>query len=116
MEELILFIKKTKELQHHLEKELPVDEREVYIQELNLLLEERHKLLNQLPDLSSKVENEVKLELMTMEEKLKPLLNHKLNVIKIEIRTLQLKKVKNNQYENPYGNISADGMYLDRKK
>lgn len=117
MEELVQFIEKTKQLKNHLEKEFPnkEDESKKYIEIMNQLLEDRQHILNQFTNLSD-IDETLKKELIESEEKIKSLMGHHSKNIKQDIKTLQLKKQKGNQYSNPYNNISADGMFLDKKR
>ncbi|MDZ5471979.1 hypothetical protein SM124_09485 [Bacillus sp. 31A1R] len=116
MNELVSFIQKTKELEAHLNKAFPIEGRETYIEEVFKLLEERQVILNQLPDLSKVLEERVKEDLIQLESRISTLLAEKMTFVKDDLRILQQRKNTNNQYENPYGNISADGMFLDKKK
>lgn len=115
MEILVEFIKKTKELLTHLEEEFPTEEREVYIKKTNQLLDERGTLLNQLPDLRTLKESN-KVELVNLETKIQSILENQQNKIKKDLQMLQLQKKKATKYADPYGDISFDGMFLDKKK
>lgn len=117
MEILAQFVEKTKQLQSHLEQGLPTDEdkRDAYIQAIDELLEERQQLLINLPNLAE-LEAEMKQQLKDSESQLNRLMNNHSQQIKQDIKTLQLKKQKNDYYSNPYGNIAADGMFLDKRK
>lgn len=117
VEILAQFVEKTKQLQSHLEQGLPTDEdkRDAYIQAIDELLEERQQLLINLPNLAE-LEAEMKQQLKDSESQLNRLMNNHSQQIKQDIKTLQLKKQKNDYYSNPYGNIAADGMFLDKRK
>jgi flagellar protein FliT len=109
------FIKKSKQLLLHLEGELPSDERDEYIDSIHQLLDERSQLLNQLPDLQD-FRPEIKEELLKIETNIQSLLANRQKVIKKDLQLLQIQKKKTNKYADPYGSISADGMFLDKKK
>lgn len=117
MEELVQFIEKTKQLKRHLEKEFPKneDESKEYTHIMNQLLEDRQQALNQFSTLKD-LDEMMKRELIESENQIKLLMNNHSQKIKKDLRVLQMKKQKGNQYSNPYGNISADGMFLDKKK
>ena len=115
METLVEFIKKTKELLAHLEVDFPVDDRESYLEKINQLLNEREQLLNHLPNLSDLKES-TKEEMVHLETKMQSLLKNQQNVIKKDLQLLQLQKKKTSKYVDPYGDISLDGMFLDKKK
>lgn len=116
MRALVEFIKKTKQLQSHLEKGFPEDNREEYIRTIDRLLEERQQLLNELPDLSIALDDRNKQEMISIENQIQELMKSYQGKIKEDLKTLQLKKRKGNQYSEPYGNFSVDGMFYDKKK
>lgn len=112
---LARFIKASKELKGLLEQEVNNDDRDRVIQKIEELLTERQKCLAELSDLSSLTEKS-KEDLVKLEKEIQVLMENQKNVIHKEIKTLQLKKQKNNHYANPYENLSVDGMFLDKKK
>lgn len=117
VEVLVQFINKTKQLKTHLEREYPKSEEESkeYSQLMNQLLDERQHLLNQFTNLTS-LDKGLKKEMLELEEQIKTLMNNHSMKIKQDIKLLQLKKQRGNQYSNPYENLAADGMFLDKKK
>lgn len=115
MEILVEFIKKTKELLAHLEGEFPTEEREAYIEKTHQLLDERGKFLSQLPDLRT-LKDSTKVELVNLETKIQSFLENQQSIIKKDLQMLQLQKKKATKYADPYGDISFDGMFLDKKK
>ncbi|MFO1444450.1 flagellar protein FliT [Bacillus sp. Bva_UNVM-123] len=115
MENLVAFIKKTKDLLAHLQSEFSTDEREAYIEKVQQLLDERGQLLSHMPDLHS-LKDSSKDELIKLETKIQSLLENRQNEIKKDLQILQLQKKKTSKYVDPYGDISFDGMYLDKKK
>lgn len=115
MEALVKFIKKTKQLLSHLETDFPADEREEYIESIQIMLNERDLLLKELPDLKQ-LDQAIKDEFMNLEQKLQSLLAAHQNKIKNDIKSLSLQKKKADQYADPYGSFSVDGMYLDKRK
>lgn len=115
MEHLIEFIKLTKKLVDFLETDMPNEGREEYIQSIHDLLDEREIMLKKLSDLSNVIDENVKGELIQLENKLNGLMMKHKSTIKKDLQALQLKKKKNNNYANPY-EVSADGMFLDKRK
>lgn len=115
MDSLAAFIKKTKEIHKHLEKVYKVDERDSFIEELQQLLNERGQLLKELPDLSH-LHQDLKEEFVKLERDIQHMLANEQSKIKQDLKTLQQQKKQNNKYADPYGSISADGMFLDKKK
>lgn len=115
MENLVLFIKKTKELKVHLEKTFSFAERDKEIAKLEVLIKERQRLLQQLPDLSTLPEH-TKKDLVKLEKEIHILLKKQRNEITNELKMFQLQKKKSQQYADPYGDFSIDGTFLDKKK
>ncbi len=116
MKELDEFINKTTKLAEILDAGLLSEGREEYIQSIQDLIGEREQLLKTLPDLSKVLDNNAKQELINLEKKISRLMLEQRNTIKKDLQVLQLKKKKSNNYANPYENLSADGMFLDKKK
>ncbi|MFD2442696.1 hypothetical protein ACFSO7_01635 [Bacillus sp. CGMCC 1.16607] len=116
MNELVQFIKISNALLEHMEKGLPEESREEFIQVIHELLEKRQMFLDSLPDLTNILDLTVKHNLLETEKRIQALLSSFSENIKEDLKMLQLKKKKNNHYANPYGDISADGMFLDKRK
>ncbi|MGG0720035.1 hypothetical protein ABE096_21010 [Robertmurraya massiliosenegalensis] len=119
MKELEQFIIVSRELKALLEEDFQNDQREKQMNKIDELLQLRQKWLKELSDLSqlaSQLDEKTKLELVHQEKEIQTLMQKKKNVIKQDIKTLQLKKQKNDQYANPYENLAVDGMFLDKKK
>lgn len=115
MDVLADFIKKTKEIHKHFENEYKADERDRFIEELQQLLNERGQLLKELPDLSH-LHQDLKKEFVKLEREIQDQLANEKDKIKQDLKTLQQQKKQNDKYADPYGSISADGMFLDKKK
>ncbi|HHW36028.1 MAG TPA: hypothetical protein GXX18_01795 [Bacillales bacterium] len=115
MKELDEFINRTKKLAFLLEEGLPSEGREEYIQAIQDLMDAREQLLKTLPNLSKVLDNNEKQELINLERKISGLMLEQRNTIKKDLQVLQLKKKKSNNYANPYENLSADGMFFDKR-
>lgn len=116
MQELVAFIKKTKQLLALLEEGFPKENREQYIDSVNKLLDGREEILKVIPDLSNLLDEDVKQQLINLEKKIESLMGDYLGIIKKDLQVLQLQKKNMTHYSDPYENISADGMFLDKKK
>ncbi|GGB43756.1 flagellar protein FliT [Fictibacillus barbaricus] len=106
----------TKNLHNHVSPGLPKENRESYIERLNELLEQRQVAMNQLPSSYSAEEQRVGQMIIKLNESIDPLLARQFEEIKHNLTIMKKKKVKNNQYANPYQTLSGDGMYFDKKK
>lgn len=115
MEVLKQYIETSKELKTLLEKEFSAEERDTHIQKTEELLNTRQLLLNQFPDLSA-LQESAKAAIVQLEKEVQALMEKQKEQIKKDIKTLQVKKQKNQQYADPYGDLSTDGMFLDKKK
>ncbi|MFC0187378.1 flagellar assembly protein FliT [Fictibacillus aquaticus] len=105
----------TKNLHDHVMGGLPAEERELYIEQLDELLQQRQSLISELPDVYSEDELKMGHHILQLNETIDPLLSAQLNEIKQSIALLKKKKQKSAQYANPYQAVSGDGMFFDKK-
>ncbi|MFD1358950.1 flagellar protein FliT [Fictibacillus halophilus] len=105
----------TKNLYDHVSSGLPKVERELYIERLNELLDQRQAIMNKLPPTYSEEEQRIGQMILKMNETIEPLLVRQFEEIKHNLSMMKKKKEKNVQYANPYQTLSADGMYFDKK-
>jgi flagellar protein FliT len=105
----------TKNLFDHVSAGLPKDEREPYIERLNVLLNQRQASIDKLHAAFSGEEHRMGQMIVKMNETIEPLLLGQFEEIKHNISMMKKKKEKNVQYANPYQTLSADGMYFDKK-
>lgn len=115
MDSISQFFQRSKELKSILEEKIIPEQRDSMIQRVEKLLFERQQILNSLTDPST-FDESIKLELVTLEKEIETLMKNHKEKIKHDLKILQLKKQKENQYTNPYENLSIDGMFLDKKK
>lgn len=115
MELISRFVQKSKELKSILEEKIIPEQRDSMVQRVEKLLFERQQILNSLRDLST-LDESIKLDLVTLEKEIETLMKNHKEKIKHDLKILQLKRQKENQYSNPYENLSIDGMFLDKKK
>lgn len=94
------------------------EERDIYIDRINLLLDERGKIIDALKEQNFQLNKEIKTHAMLIElnrgigEKLQLVLE----AVKKDLRDLQNIKKNERRYMNPYANVQVmDGMYYDRK-
>lgn len=109
---------KSKELYDHLQEALPSneDERDVYIDKITFLLDEREVLMQEAVTRNnfSDVEKKIGEEIVKMNKSI----NERLELIKSQIgndiRDLKVKKEQGQKYENPYDARTPDGVFFDR--
>lgn len=95
------------------------EERDRYIDQINILLDERCKIIETLEKQNFKLNKEIKSHAMLIElhfgigEKLQLVME----AVKKDLRDLQNAKRNEKHYMNPYSNVRVmDGMYYDRKR
>lgn len=115
MEILKQYLQTSMELKSILQEEITFTEQDHYLEKVEYLIAKRQSYLNGFPDLSS-LEPSVKEEIIKLEREIKTLIDTKKTKIQNNLKILQVKKKKKNQYSNPYGDVSIDGMFLDKKK
>ena len=95
------------------------EERTSYIQEINELLDERGKIVEQLKveDFKYDATIETHVMLMKLDKGIREKLEIVFNSVKQDIQNLQKAKKHEIQYINPYAKVQVmDGRYYDKKK
>lgn len=95
------------------------DVRDAYIEEIEVVLEERDGLTKQLLEVGFVYDQTNKLHrtLFELDKGIRERLNRVLVSIKKDMKDLQTTKKSEQQYMNPYGHVQTmDGMYYDKKK
>ena len=115
MDSLTNFIESTQELIKLLESGSGSSNREEFIKKMDALLDKRQVILDQISDLST-LNDTVKAEMLQQEQKLKSKMMKVSTDIKKDLKILQLKKKNTTHYNNPYNNLSTDGMFYDKRK
>ncbi|WHY71585.1 hypothetical protein [Fictibacillus enclensis] len=105
----------TQQLSAHVMKGLPKEGREPYIQRVNVLLDQREALLEEIPAHFTEEEKRIGLDILQLNEGFEPELDRQLNEIKRDIMLMNQKKTQSAHYANPYASVSGDGMFFDKK-
>ncbi|MGG1572342.1 hypothetical protein [Fictibacillus sp. NRS-1165] len=105
----------THNLDGHVKSGLPKEEREPYIERLNELLDQRERLLSEIPVTFTEEEKRMGLTILQLDEMVQPLLDRQLAEIRRDITLMNQKKTSSLQYANPYAAVSGDGMFFDKK-
>lgn len=107
----------TVELYELLQGEITSDNREKIIKEINVLIEQREELMQNITPPFSKTENKLGKKVIIMNKEIESKLEHVFSQLKTEMKQVQKQKKSNRTYINPYGPIQTiDGMYVDSKK
>ena len=98
---------------------IPSEEaRDVYIEKINILLDERGVIIDTLQQNGFQIESGNKSHgmLVELDNGIRERLEKVLKVIQQDLKYLQNAKKSEKQYMNPYANVQVmDGRYYDRK-
>lgn len=95
------------------------DERTVYIDEINHMLDARGNLIDKLRQDEFVIESDNKLHetLVQLDKGIRERLEIVMQAVKQDMKDLQNSKKNEKQYMNPYSSVQVmDGMYYDKKK
>ncbi|SDM20495.1 flagellar protein FliT [Sediminibacillus halophilus] len=107
----------TLELSQKLKGEIPADQREEIISEINSVLEHRDKMIEGIKPPYSEEEMETGRTLLPINREVQDKLKQLLIRLRTEMKTVKKQKSSNNKYTNPYKQLANyDGMFLDQKK
>lgn len=96
-----------------------VDERDAYLVGIDQLLDERGQLLEslQVQQIRLDASSKYKEMLVELDKGIQERLRLLMNVVKSDLKTVQVAKTKEEQYINPYSSVHVmDGRYYDQKK
>jgi flagellar protein FliT len=105
---------RTKQLHQFLEEPLPKEDREPYIEKLELLLQRRAELISRFKQPVRLQEQEMAQEIVDWNKQIEQRLKMYLAVIKTDMNKLEQQKQTNKKYENPY-DTQPDGFFIDKK-
>lgn len=108
----------TKQLFDHVEKPLPKEEREQYLEELEEILNRREQLIATFDGRQPETEDEKKMATLIVQwnKQMNTRLTTYLTMIKKDISSLKKQKDTGKRYENPYQHAPIDGAFIDKKK
>ena len=116
MEALEKVYELTRELTILLEQPVTSKTRDNVIQQLNELIEERGKWMEQLSPPYSEEEMKLGNKIAKLNPKIQIKMEKLFTDLKIEMKQVQQQKKSQQSYTNPYKNVStSDGTFLDRK-
>ncbi|MBG9544732.1 hypothetical protein ABE29_18800 [Cytobacillus firmus] len=90
--------------------------RDEKIIEMNRLIAKREALILHIKPPFSKVDEELGVKAVKLNEQLMILLNNEKGQIQKAIKELRNKKDSSNKYVNPYEEIMTDGIFYDQRK
>ncbi|GGA67230.1 flagellar protein FliT [Ornithinibacillus halotolerans] len=109
----------TTKMNELLDGEITSSNREVVIESILSLLDERELLINQEVDTTTYSEEEHSLgkSLLILNQEVHRKMNELFLDLKFEMKQVKKQKHSNRQYTNPYANVQTlDGMFMDKRK
>ncbi|MCM3740220.1 flagellar protein FliT [Oceanobacillus luteolus] len=107
----------TLQLQKLLEDPISSGEREVVIEQLNELIEERGKYMEHISPPYTDEEKHLGERIFRMNVDIQAKMQHIFSDLKLEMKRMKKQKKTQQSYINPYKNVSSsDGSFLDKKK
>lgn len=106
----------TKALYDLLEKPIAREARDETIEAVRRLLLQRDELIEQLKPPYTDEEQEMGIEIVSLNETINQKLEHLKQQIQQDLKATKQKKTANQNYVNPYQAISVDGMFYDKKR
>lgn len=91
-------------------------ERENFISEIDEWLEKRQRVIDHMPRELGEEDRKLGPYLIEADREINEKLEQIMGDIKSDRKTLKKKKQKNRQYVHPFGGVSKDGMFLDKRK
>jgi flagellar protein FliT len=106
----------TKELYECLHRPVSKEQRDEMIEVIQRLLDERDSLIGQLRPPYSEEEQELGMQMVSLNEAIHEKLKHLKQQIQQDLTVIKQKKAANQNYMNPYQLLSIDGMFYDKRR
>lgn len=118
MEQTKQLLQVSAKLYQHLTSLPKEEERDEYIEKINVLLDERGILVEEMANKGFKINpvNKSHQMLVELDKGIRERLNNVMKVVQSDLKDLQNAKKNEKQYLNPYSSIQVmDGRYYDKK-
>ena len=94
------------------------DDREEFIEKIDVLLDERGTIIGELQQSGKSLDgHQLNKHLQELDRSIQEKLKKVMTAIKTDMKTIQQSKKTEQQYSNPYSSVRVmDGMYYDGKK
>lgn len=106
----------TRKLKEHLMNGTDNEGREQFIEQIEVLLNERELYFSAIPMEFTEEDRRLNEEILRLNTEIVPILACYLNEIKMDIKKLNQSKKTVRGYNNPYESGPEDGMFLDKRK
>lgn len=114
MEEIQAFYEATNQLLKLLQEDKL--DRDIRIEKIQHLLDQREELLNKFQPPFSQLEQELGKQLVEINQEVEKLLQKQKLEIQQDLKQLHIKRDTNHKYTNPYESLSIDGIFYDKRK
>lgn len=92
-----------------------IEDRDLFVDKVLSMIEERQNLVNQMKPPYSDEERVLGEEISSLDKEINQKLNNVLKAIKSDIGGLKKRKMTQSRYENPYESAYSDGTFLDKR-
>jgi flagellar protein FliT len=106
----------TKELHELLYQSISKEQRDETIEAIQRLLDERDSLIGQLQPPYSEEEQELGMQMVSLNEAIAEKLQQLKQQIQQDLKAIKQKKMANQNYMNSYQSLEIDGMFYDKKR
>lgn len=107
----------TLQLKEVLDQDITTKNREQTIEQVNQLVEERGKYMDELIPPYTEAEKQLGHDLIFLNGEIEKKMHVLFDDLKTEMKQVKKRKKSNRTYTNPYENVKTmDGMYMDSKK
>ena len=91
-------------------------DRDVQIEKIQDLLDQREELLKSIQPPFSQQEQELGKQLVELNQQVEQLLQKQKLEIQQDLKQLHTQKKSNQKYTNPYESLAIDGIFYDKRK
>ena len=107
----------TEKIEKILKDEITSNNRQSVIEEINSLLIEREKYMENISEPYTNEELELGKKLLPINQHIQQEMNLLFTELKVEMKQMKKQKNSNRKYTNPYENVqTVDGMFMDKRK
>ena len=90
-------------------------DRDVRIERIQSLLDQREELLKSIQPPFTQQEKELGKQLVELDQSVNQLLQKQKREIQQDLKRLHMKKESNQKYTNPYESMPVDGLFYDKQ-
>jgi flagellar protein FliT len=107
----------TEKMEQILRENIPSNNRQHIVEEIDALLIQREKYMENISEPYTNEELELGKKLLPINQYIQQKMNLLFTELKIEMKQMKKQKNSNRKYTNPYENVqTVDGMFMDKRK